>query len=98
MSMQAGNEGGCIHTTRKGRTRRRDAQDATKMHEPVLHDEEGAIRHALDGKIESPFVVACRNGEASIVGADQVYQPARLTAEMQRKAFARVGRLVVNES
>ena len=37
---------------------------------PVLHDEKGAERHAIDGHVQPTAIIADGDGEAAIVGPD----------------------------
>lgn len=51
-------------------------------------------RHAVDAPLRVAVIVADGDGEAAVVGADQMDQLAVLTLDLQSLAFARVGRVV----
>lgn len=51
-------------------------------------------RHAVDAPLRVAVVVADGDREATVIGTDQMDQLAVFTLDLQRLAFARVGRVI----
>lgn len=64
------------------------------MYVPVMKHAQRLGRHAVDAPLRVAVVVADGYREATVIGTDQMDQLAVFTLDLQRLAFARVGRVI----